>query len=94
MRSCSTNSPTECSVSEERNKVAAAADVLGTHQHKLAESRGRSPDVPITMGSELDGLRRLAAWMKDHPPLEHAEPVIAAGANAKMPARHGQSHWN
>jgi hypothetical protein len=32
------------------------------------------------MGSELDGLRRLAAWMKDHPALEHAEPVIAAGS--------------
>lgn len=67
-------------VREERSKVAAAADVLGTHQHKLAESRGRSPDVPITMGSELDGLRRLAAWIKDNPSLEHAEPVIAAGS--------------
>lgn len=65
---------------EERIKIAAAADVLGSHQRKLAESRGRSPDVPITMGSELDGLRRLATWVKDHPSLEQAEPVIAAGS--------------
>lgn len=72
-------------VRAERERTPGARDqehlasFLAQRQRELAEQRTQVQGIPVGAGSELDGLRQLAAWAGERPGQEPPSPVIAAG---------------
>jgi superfamily II DNA or RNA helicase len=60
---------------------AHLASFLAQRQRALAEERTQVQGIPVGTGSELDGLRQLAAWAKARPGQEPPAPVVAAGCH-------------
>jgi superfamily II DNA or RNA helicase len=58
---------------------AHLASFLAQRQRTLAEERTQVKGIPVGTGSELDGLRQLAAWARERSDRESPVPVVAAG---------------
>jgi hypothetical protein len=65
-----------------QEEQARLASFLVSRQRELAESRTQVGGIPPGSGSELDGLRQLGAWAKEHAGQRPPEPVIAAGCRS------------
>ncbi len=65
-----------------KDEQARLAAFLASRQLTLAESRTQVGGIPPGSGSELDGLRQLGAWAKEHSGQRPPEPVVAAGCRS------------